>query len=142
MKDTSHAALPNSRPPPLHSDESQWYLTAGHMANNWTVMYQNDPLAGIPDNQTHLLLGGEACAWAEYMDNAIVMPVIFPVGCSGRMRAEPEGVGAAGTAPARPPRAHPCPIAAPPALGRRRGEAVVAGVCQLHRPGAVAIYLA
>lgn len=62
----------------LLSDSSQWYLTGGHVTHNWTVMYNNEPLDGIKPEQTHQVLGGEVCAWSEYLDPGNFEGTIFP----------------------------------------------------------------
>jgi len=35
---------------------------------NWRLVYSLDPLAGIPENSTHLVVGGEVHLWAEQID--------------------------------------------------------------------------
>lgn len=36
--------------------------------HNWRVMYTLDPLEGVPENLTHLVIGGEAHIWSEQTD--------------------------------------------------------------------------
>lgn len=45
---------------------------------NWRQMYAYDPLASIPPNQTHLVLGGEASLWSEQTDGVSVDGVLWP----------------------------------------------------------------
>lgn len=37
--------------------------------HNWRVMYSYDPLNGVPENATHLVLGGEVHIWSEQTDS-------------------------------------------------------------------------
>ncbi|KZF22399.1 glycoside hydrolase family 20 protein [Xylona heveae TC161] len=45
---------------------------------NWRLVYSYDPLAGVPDNATHLVLGGEVHIWSEQTDPVILDSMLWP----------------------------------------------------------------
>ncbi|CAG8973094.1 hypothetical protein HYALB_00007571 [Hymenoscyphus albidus] len=45
---------------------------------NWRLVYSYDPLAGVPANQTHLVLGGEVHIWAEQTDPVNLDDMVWP----------------------------------------------------------------
>lgn len=50
--------------------------------HNWRVMYDYDPLAGVPENLTHLVLGGEAHMWTEQVDGVALDRMVWPRTCA------------------------------------------------------------
>ena len=73
------------------SNHEAWYLDCG--AGNsitfgtswcdpfktWKVMYENEPLATIPDESLHsLVLGGEACMWGEQTGPSSLDQTVWP----------------------------------------------------------------
>ncbi|KAH3920251.1 beta-hexosaminidase [Parastagonospora nodorum] len=46
--------------------------------HNWRLIYSYDPLAGIPADKQHLVLGGEAHMWAEMTDPVNVDRMVWP----------------------------------------------------------------
>ncbi|KAF2101944.1 N-acetyl-beta-D-glucosaminidase [Rhizodiscina lignyota] len=50
--------------------------------HNWRVMYDYDPLEGVPANSTHLVLGGEVHAWAEQTDPVNLDKMVWPRACA------------------------------------------------------------
>jgi len=46
--------------------------------HNWREVYSYDPLADIPDGQTHLVIGGEASMWAEQTDEVNLDGNLWP----------------------------------------------------------------
>lgn len=45
---------------------------------NWRLIYSYDPLAGVPPNATHLVLGGEVHMWSEQTDGVNLDDMIWP----------------------------------------------------------------
>lgn len=45
-------------------------------------MYSYDPLAGVPDNETHLVLGGETHIWSEQTDSVNLDRKVWPRACA------------------------------------------------------------
>lgn len=45
-------------------------------------MYAVDPLHGIPANQTHLVIGGEAHIWSEMSDPVNIDRIVWPRACA------------------------------------------------------------
>lgn len=41
-------------------------------------MYSYDPLSGVPENQTHLVVGGECHIWTEQTDAVSVDRMVWP----------------------------------------------------------------
>lgn len=95
--DTGHKALFGSN--------SHWYLDCGHGAfidpvhpsnpskhpivnppyadycspyKNWRHIYSYDPVAGIPDPKSQLVLGGEVHLWAELTDSITLDGMLWP----------------------------------------------------------------
>lgn len=86
--------------PTIVGDYNEWYLDCGYgqwldflpasapsfypyhdycsPRKNWRQIYEFDPLAGIPDNLTHLVLGGEIHSWSEQTDPANADGKIWP----------------------------------------------------------------
>ncbi|XP_055682109.1 beta-hexosaminidase subunit beta-like [Lutzomyia longipalpis] len=56
-----------------------WYLDHLATGGDWTKFYSCDPLdfSGTPE-QKALVMGGEACMWAEVVDDTNVLQRIFP----------------------------------------------------------------
>ena len=53
---------------------------------NWRDMYAYDPLSGVPANQSHMVLGGEASIWSEQADGVSVDGIIWPrLGAAGEI---------------------------------------------------------
>jgi len=50
--------------------------------HNWRLMYSYDPLSGVPDNATHLVLGGETHMWSEQTDPINVDRQVWPRACA------------------------------------------------------------
>ena len=56
-----------------------WYLNAAKLATNWTTMYMNEPLTNVTQpSEQRLVLGGEACMWAEYIDGSQLLNTMWP----------------------------------------------------------------
>lgn len=68
---------------PGASSEQFWpypdYCSPRH---NWRVMYSYDPLAGVPANATHLVLGGETHIWSEQTDAVNLDRMVWPRACA------------------------------------------------------------
>ncbi|KAL9051369.1 MAG: hypothetical protein Q9206_004729, partial [Seirophora lacunosa] len=45
---------------------------------NWRRVYSYDPLASVPTNATHLVLGAEVHIWSELVDPTNFDPVVWP----------------------------------------------------------------
>ncbi|KAL9093538.1 MAG: hypothetical protein Q9165_003933 [Trypethelium subeluteriae] len=45
---------------------------------NWRLMYSYDPLANIPANSTHLVVGGVVAIWSEQTDSANLDRMVWP----------------------------------------------------------------
>ena len=45
-------------------------------------MYSYDPLGGVPENSTHLVLGGEAHIWSEQTDTVNLDQMVWPRTCA------------------------------------------------------------
>lgn len=45
---------------------------------NWRLAYSLDPLAGIPPERQHLVLGGEAHMWSEQTDPINLDDMLWP----------------------------------------------------------------
>ncbi|KAF1838400.1 hypothetical protein BDW02DRAFT_565001 [Decorospora gaudefroyi] len=48
--------------------------------HNWRLVYSYDPLSGIPEENQHLVIGGEAHMWAEQTDPVNLDRMIWPRG--------------------------------------------------------------
>ncbi|KAF1840270.1 glycoside hydrolase family 20 protein [Cucurbitaria berberidis CBS 394.84] len=48
--------------------------------HNWRLIYSYDPLAGVPEEHHHLVIGGEAHLWAEQTDPVNIDRMIWPRG--------------------------------------------------------------
>ncbi|EKD12523.1 glycosyl hydrolase family 20 [Drepanopeziza brunnea f. sp. 'multigermtubi' MB_m1] len=46
--------------------------------HNWRLVYSYDPLAGVPANQTHLVMGGEVHIWSEQTDPVNLDDMVWP----------------------------------------------------------------
>jgi N-acetyl-beta-hexosaminidase len=56
-----------------------WYLSDIHLQTNWSYFYWNEPMDGITDPaQQARVLGGEACAWGEYIDGSALLNTAWP----------------------------------------------------------------
>jgi hexosaminidase len=53
-----------------------WYLD--HLDEGWRQMYKNDPVDGIPESLTHMVLGGEGCMWGETVDEGNIQQTMWP----------------------------------------------------------------
>merc|ERR1711968_387264 len=61
----------------LLSDNHNWYLD--HLETSWKAMYQNEPTEYLNENSDmSLLLGGEACMWAEKVDVSDLENTVWP----------------------------------------------------------------
>jgi len=58
---------------------SCWYLDHLKSGGDWEVMYKCDPhnFTGRAE-QKRLVQGGEACMWAEFVDDYNVIPRVYP----------------------------------------------------------------
>ncbi|PQE29240.1 glycoside hydrolase family 20 protein [Rutstroemia sp. NJR-2017a BBW] len=45
---------------------------------NWRLVYSYDPLAGVPENSTHLVVGGEVHIWSEQTDPVNIDDMVWP----------------------------------------------------------------
>lgn len=45
---------------------------------NWRLMYSYDPLAGVPADRTHLVMGGEVHMWSEQTDPVNFDGMVWP----------------------------------------------------------------
>jgi hexosaminidase len=45
-------------------------------------MYSYDPLAGVPANETHLVIGGETYIWSEQTDSVNLDRMVWPRACA------------------------------------------------------------
>jgi hexosaminidase len=45
---------------------------------NWRLVYSYDPLAGVPANQTSLVIGGEVHIWSEQTDPVNLDDMVWP----------------------------------------------------------------
>lgn len=67
--DCGHGQWLDFYPGPEGNSAEFWpYVDYCAPLKNWRLMYSYDPLAGVPENQTHLVLGGEAHIWSEQTD--------------------------------------------------------------------------
>ncbi|KAF1937856.1 hypothetical protein EJ02DRAFT_447188 [Clathrospora elynae] len=48
--------------------------------HNWRLIYAYDPLSGVPEENQHLVIGGEAHMWAEQTDPINIDRMIWPRG--------------------------------------------------------------
>lgn len=56
-----------------------WYLDLISYGQDWVRYYQTDPTAfNGSDEQKRLLMGGEACLWAEFIDSANLIQRAWP----------------------------------------------------------------
>ncbi|KAF2088688.1 glycoside hydrolase family 20 protein [Saccharata proteae CBS 121410] len=69
---------------PGTSFETYYNSAAGPFADycsplkNWRLMYAYDPLQGVPADQQHLVVGGEAHIWAEQTDASNLDTIVWP----------------------------------------------------------------
>ncbi|TVY28963.1 Beta-hexosaminidase, partial [Lachnellula hyalina] len=58
----------------------QFYPFADYCSptKNWRLVYAYDPLAGVPANETHLVLGAEVHIWSEQTDPVNLDTTIWP----------------------------------------------------------------
>lgn len=67
---------------------SPWYLNHISYGIDWPGFYSIDPLAfNGTAQQEALVMGGEACAWAEYIDATNVVARMFPRAAAVRAHA-------------------------------------------------------
>ncbi|RMX77343.1 hypothetical protein D0869_09968, partial [Hortaea werneckii] len=65
------------------SSQQYWpYLDYCDPFKNWRLMYSYDPLNGIPENATHLVLGGETHIWSEQTDAVNLEFMVWPRACA------------------------------------------------------------
>ncbi|CAL8114046.1 unnamed protein product [Orchesella dallaii] len=60
---------------------SPWYLNYIAYGETWREYYESDPVLSLPnitEDQEKLILGGEACVWAEYADPTNLVQRVFP----------------------------------------------------------------
>jgi hexosaminidase len=57
---------------------SSWPYDACSPRQNWRTMYGYDPLLDVPDDQKHLVIGGEAHIWTEQIDSVNLDGIIWP----------------------------------------------------------------
>merc|ERR1711974_246635 len=55
-----------------------------HLDTDWVQFYNNEPFSGAPwtPETEKYVIGGEACAWAEQMNQWNVIPRAFPRTCA------------------------------------------------------------
>lgn len=53
-----------------------WYLD--HLDEDWRGMYDNDPVAEVPEDKREKVLGGEGCMWGETVDGSDQAPTLWP----------------------------------------------------------------
>jgi len=53
-----------------------WYLD--HLDEDWQGMYDNDPVAEVPEDKKEKVLGGEGCMWGETVDGSDQAPTMWP----------------------------------------------------------------
>ncbi|MCJ1483070.1 N-acetyl-glucosamine-6-phosphate deacetylase [Schaereria dolodes] len=104
----------------LFGDHQHWYLDCGYGGwldplphdkstkivppyvdycgplKNWRQIYAYDPLAGIPKDQRHLVLGGEVHLWAETTDGVNLDSKLWPRAAAAAEVMWSGGKGAAG----------------------------------------------
>ncbi|KAF2807818.1 uncharacterized protein BDZ99DRAFT_509962 [Mytilinidion resinicola] len=89
----------------LAGNYNYWYLDCGHgqwldfvigpsskqywpyndycqPLHNWRLMYSYDPLSGVPDENAHLVIGGEVHMWAEQTDRTNIDRNVWPRACA------------------------------------------------------------
>ncbi|THV50959.1 hypothetical protein BGAL_0129g00180 [Botrytis galanthina] len=49
---------------------------------SWRLVYSYDPLAGVPENSTHLVVGGEFHIWSEQTDPINIDDMVWPRGAA------------------------------------------------------------
>ncbi|ESZ95573.1 glycoside hydrolase family 20 protein [Sclerotinia borealis F-4128] len=49
---------------------------------SWRLVYSYDPLAGVPENATHLVIGGEFHIWSEQTDPVNIDDMVWPRGAA------------------------------------------------------------
>jgi hexosaminidase len=65
------------------SSERYWpYNDYCNPVHNWRLMYSYDPLQGVPENATDLVLGGEVHMWAEQTDPVNLDRMVWPRACA------------------------------------------------------------
>ncbi|KAF7845895.1 hypothetical protein BT93_L0147 [Corymbia citriodora subsp. variegata] len=66
------------------TSSQQYYPFADYCSprKNWRLMYTYDPLAGVPANMTHLVLGGEVSIWSEQTDPVNLDRQVWPRTCA------------------------------------------------------------
>ncbi|KAI8938644.1 hypothetical protein NX059_004514 [Plenodomus lindquistii] len=75
----------------LDCGKGQWYNFAPSVSedawpyqdycapfHNWRLMYSYDPLSGIPEENQHLVIGGEAHMWTEMTDPTNLDRMVWP----------------------------------------------------------------
>ncbi|KXL44918.1 glycoside hydrolase family 20 protein [Acidomyces richmondensis BFW] len=68
---------------PGQSSEEYWpYADYCSPKKNWRLMYSYDPLSGVPENATHLVLGGETHIWSEQTDPINLDHMVWPRACA------------------------------------------------------------
>ncbi|KAF2005856.1 glycoside hydrolase family 20 protein [Amniculicola lignicola CBS 123094] len=63
---------------PLISSQHWPYNDYCYPFHNWRLIYSYDPLAGIPPESHHLILGGEAHMWSEQTDPVNLDRMVWP----------------------------------------------------------------
>ncbi|KAJ8071556.1 hypothetical protein OCU04_001869 [Sclerotinia nivalis] len=58
------------------------YLDYCSPTKNWRLVYSYDPLAGVPENSTHLVVGGEFHIWSEQTDAINIDDMVWPRGAA------------------------------------------------------------
>jgi hexosaminidase len=62
-----------------NASQGAWpYLDYCNPYKNWRLVYSYDPYSGIPKDQQHLVIGGEAHIWAEQTDPVNLDRMVWP----------------------------------------------------------------
>ena len=76
--DCGHGYFVDPQPSNPDSPIKPPYLDYCSPYKNWRHMYAYDPLADIPRNQRHLIVGGEAHLWGELTDSVNLDGMLWP----------------------------------------------------------------
>ncbi|KAI4091166.1 MAG: hypothetical protein LQ344_004279 [Seirophora lacunosa] len=63
---------------PISPSSTPEFLDYCSPLKNWRRVYSYDPLASVPANATHLVLGAEVHIWSELVDPTNFDPVVWP----------------------------------------------------------------
>lgn len=64
---------------PGGSSQQFWpYRDYCNPVKNWRLIYSYDPYTGVPEEEHHLIIGGEAHMWSEQTDPANIDRMVWP----------------------------------------------------------------